>query len=268
MNDLNYSEHINIFFSCEVKKKRDVQQFIPAHVFSYLVAGTVELYADGENHLFKTGDAGLFRKNQLCKLTKYPPEGGGLFKSINIVLDQETLHNFSLEYPVKAEKSHAWKNIYLLKPDAMIDNFFNSLVPYFDPENKLDTALSNLKVKEAILLLLRYNKDLNDLLFDFKQRGKIDLEEFMQKNYMFHVPIEKLAELTGRSHASFKRDFTRIFNQPPGKWLQERRLTEAYYLLKEKNRKPSDIYLEVGFADFSHFSFAFKKQFGVAPSLV
>jgi AraC-like DNA-binding protein len=33
-------------------------------------------------------------------------------------------------------------------------------------------------------------------------------------------------------------------------------------------KKPSDVYLEVGFEDLSHFSFAFKKEFGKAPSLV
>jgi AraC-like DNA-binding protein len=38
-------------------------------------------------------------------------------------------------------------------------------------------------------------------------------------------------------------------------------------LIKEKGRRASDIYLDLGFEDLSHFSFAFKKQFGVPPSL-
>jgi AraC-like DNA-binding protein len=35
---------------------------------------------------------------------------------------------------------------------------------------------------------------------------------------------------------------------------------------KQKNKKLSDIYLELGFEDLSHFSFAFKKLFGHSPS--
>jgi AraC-like DNA-binding protein len=45
-------------------------------------------------------------------------------------------------------------------------------------------------------------------------------------------------------------------------------LEQAYFLIKEKGKKPSDVYLEVGFEDLSHFSFAFKKEFGKAPSFM
>jgi AraC-like DNA-binding protein len=37
-------------------------------------------------------------------------------------------------------------------------------------------------------------------------------------------------------------------------------------LIKNENQKPVDVYLNLGFEDLSHFSFAFKKQFGIAPS--
>ena len=36
----------------------------------------------------------------------------------------------------------------------------------------------------------------------------------------------------------------------------------AFIAIDKKNKKASDIYLELGFEDLSHFSFAFKKQFG------
>jgi AraC-like DNA-binding protein len=35
-----------------------------------------------------------------------------------------------------------------------------------------------------------------------------------------------------------------------------------------QKRKAADIYLEVGFENLSHFSYAFKKQFGYSPSMV
>ena len=41
-----------------------------------------------------------------------------------------------------------------------------------------------------------------------------------------------------------------------------------YFLIKRKGLKVSDVYMEVGFKDFSHFSFAFKKAYGIAPSKV
>lgn len=54
----------------------------------------------------------------------------------------------------------------------------------------------------------------------------------------------------------------------PQKWLTERRLELAHYQIEEKQRKPIDVYFEVGFENLSHFSHAFKKHFGYAPNAI
>ena len=90
----------------------------------------------------------------------------------------------------------------------------------------------------------------------------------MNRNFHFNVQLKRFAYLTGRSLATFKRDFEKIFHTSPGQWLLQRRLQEAHYLITEKGRAPSDVYLDLGFEDLSHFSFAFKKEFGKAPSLL
>ncbi|WP_307295189.1 AraC family transcriptional regulator [Flavobacterium sp. SORGH_AS_0622] len=90
----------------------------------------------------------------------------------------------------------------------------------------------------------------------------------MKKNFHFNVQLDRFAYLTGRSLATFKRDFQRIFEVSPSRWLLQKRLQQAYYLIKEKGKTPTEVYLEVGFEDLSHFSFAFKKQYGLSPSKV
>lgn len=124
----------------------------------------------------------------------------------------------------------------------------------------------DLKLKEAILVLLQTNPDIKEILFDFSEPGKIDLEGFMNQNFHFNVQLKRFAYLTGRSLATFKRDFEKIFHQSPSRWLLERRLQAAHYLIKEQGKAPSEVYLETGFEDLSHFSYAFKKLYGVAPS--
>jgi AraC-like DNA-binding protein len=57
-----------------------------------------------------------------------------------------------------------------------------------------------------------------------------------------------------------------LFNETPSRWLVKKRLEEAHFLITQKNKKPSDIYLELGFEDLSHFSFAFRKQYGQTPT--
>ena len=107
---------------------------------------------------------------------------------------------------------------------------------------------------------------LSSFLFDFSEPYKIDLEKFMLSNFHFNVTIEKFAQLTGRSLAGFKRDFQKIFGVAPRHWLQERRLAEARHLIENKNKKPSAIYLDLGFESLSHFSHAFKKRYGRTPT--
>ena len=123
-----------------------------------------------------------------------------------------------------------------------------------------------LKVKEGVKLLLLAMPGLRNFLFDFSEPYKIDLENFMLGNFHFNVPIEKFAQLTGRSLAGFKRDFQKIFGMAPRHWLQEKRLTEARYLIESKNKKASAIYLDLGFESLSHFSHSFKKKFGKTPT--
>ncbi|WP_261387911.1 helix-turn-helix domain-containing protein [Chitinophaga pinensis] len=57
-----------------------------------------------------------------------------------------------------------------------------------------------------------------------------------------------------------------MFHETPNRWLVYKRLQEAHFLIAKKQQKSSDIYLDLGFEDLSHFSFAFKKQFGYAPT--
>ncbi len=80
--------------------------------------------------------------------------------------------------------------------------------------------------------------------------------------------VAGVAYLTGRSLSTFKRDFEKIYHMTPSRWLLQKRLEDAHYLLKEKRLKATEVFIEVGFKDYSHFYVAFKKLFGIAPSMI
>jgi AraC-like DNA-binding protein len=94
----------------------------------------------------------------------------------------------------------------------------------------------------------------------------VDLAGFMEQNFMYNLPLEKFAYLTGRSLTTFKKDFKSVFNDSPGRWLTAKRLELAHYQLSIQKRKPTDVYLDAGFENLSHFSFAFKKKYGYSPA--
>jgi len=75
------------------------------------------------------------------------------------------------------------------------------------------------------------------------------------------MTMKKFGYLTGRSLTTFKRDFKKAFNNTPQKWITQKRLELARSQMLKKRQKPVDVYLETGFENLSHFSFAFKKHF-------
>ena len=256
-----------ILYSCYFSKSRTGEQFVPEHIFSYQLAGTMTMN-DGKNtYNSDEGDLRFTKRNHLVKFEKYPPLGGE-YKSVSLFLTQDILKEISLEYNYTIEKNTADLPIVTLPNHPAYLSFMESLVAYFAMNQQDDEKLFRLKIKEAVHLLLKINPELRNILFDFNEPGKIDLEAFMNRNFHFNVQLKRFAYLTGRSLATFKRDFQKVFQESPSHWLQQRRLQEAYYLIKEKAKAPSEVYLEVGFEDLSHFSFAFKKQYGTAPSKI
>ncbi|GAA4313634.1 hypothetical protein GCM10023149_09470 [Mucilaginibacter gynuensis] len=258
-----------IVYSCYYTRSREGEQFVQEHVFSYQISGTLILNDGSREYAINPGDFRFCRRNTLLKFNKLPPAGGE-FNSISIYLDQKTLRDFCAEYGYSAAGHHAGNAVLQLKPSAMFKGFVDSLMPYEQQIKQYgsNVGLLSLKIKEAIMILLQSDPGLKDILFDFSEPGKIDLEAFMNKNFHFNVQLKRFAYLTGRSLATFKRDFEKIFNNTPSRWLLQRRLQEAWYQIKEKGKAPSDVYLDLGFEDLSHFSFAFKKTFGVAPSKI
>lgn len=240
------------------------EQFIAEHLFFYLVNGTMSGYYGGKNYTLKPGEYGIVRKNRLGRLDSSKENHQA--KKIIFVFDEPFLKAFQEKHKIQLATSQSEEPFLRLSDNGMIVNFIRSLLPYYNELGQIDKAFFDLKREELLLILLRWQPGLSGVFFDYRIPGKIDLEEFMERNYKFNVSIERFAYLTGRSLSAFKRDFKTIFNDTPNHWLVQKRLREAHFLIQNKQAKPSDIYLDLGFEALSHFSFAFKKLFGFTPT--
>ncbi len=256
----------NILYSCTGEAKRGHEPFVAEHSLTYITSGEIHLHTAKGVLVFPKGTLGLIRRNQLVKAVKIP-EADAPFISINILLDQNSLHRYSIEHDVKTSGAYTGESLIQLPVDPFMKGYFDSLLPYFENPEQLSKTLAEVKTTEAIELLLR-NNALKNLLFDFSHPHKIDLEAYMNRHFAYNVPLEQFARLTGRSISTFKRDFEIIFGTTPGKWLQKRRLEQAHYLITQQKQRPTDVYLEVGFENLSHFSNTFKDFFGYNPSTV
>lgn len=265
MDEINFG---NAFiYSCYVDKAFGHEQFVSEHVISYQISGETHIEHQNGAIVLKEGQLMISHRNQLAKAFKYPAKNKE-YRSLSVMLHLERLRKFGMDHHYPLDKKYNGVPNVLLKSNAFMDGFFQSLVPYVEQASQVSKQMEAIKVNEILTLLLETHPELKTFLFDFSEPFKIDLEAFMQKNYQYNVPIENFAKLTGRSLASFKRDFQKIFDSSPRKWLQEKRLYEAYNLLAKKQRKPADIYLDLGFENLSHFYSSFKEKFGVTPAMI
>jgi AraC-like DNA-binding protein len=264
---ISICKHSGIVHSQPLTSGQITEQFIDEHGICYISSGALSVTEVAQTKIYQAGDIIVFRKNFLAKFKKLATADQG-FKSITIIFDTDMLRAFSKKYEMEKNRLNKTDDAILhLKGDMNLStNFFTALSPYF--EESLPQDLMELKKQEALMLLLRQMPQWKNVIFDFGQPGKIDLEAFMEQNFRFNVPLAKLAFFTGRSLATFKRDFEKIFRSTPSRWLHKRRLEEAHFLIREKRQRPSDIYHTIGFETIAHFSHSFKQHFGVSPSSI
>lgn len=253
----------DIKLSCLQEKSFNTEVTLEKHVLIWFISGETKVIQADAVYVFNAGDVFLIPRNRLTTVLNSPKEGLP-HKAVAIHLSTERLK----EYYSGIDLSHKTKgdNILSYKNHPLFESYFASLLPYFDMKGVLPEHIASLKIAEAISILREVDKGIDNVLGDFEEPGKIELSDFMEKNFMFNLPLEKISYLTGRSLSTFKRDFKKIFDTTPQKWLTKKRLEQAHYYLAQKNRKPIDVYYEVGFENLSHFSYAFKKHYGYSPS--
>lgn len=254
-------------YSCYFDKAFGHEQFVPEHVVSFQISGETHIDHQKGKLVAKEGQIVVARRNQLAKAFKYPDKNKG-YQAISVLLHADRLKKYAMDHHLSSDKKYHGDLNLLLESNAFTESYFSSLTPYAEASDAVSLQMETIKINELITLLLETHPQLKAFLFDFSEPYKIDLEEFMIKNYHYNVPLENFAKLSGRSLASFKRDFEKIFQTSPRKWLKEKRLSEAYDLIEKKQRRPADIYLDLGFENLSHFYASFKEKFGVTPATI
>ncbi|GAB2657225.1 hypothetical protein GCM10027036_08400 [Flavihumibacter cheonanensis] len=265
MNSIQYNQKSNIFFSCTEQEYKTVENNIAETVVIHIYSGSLSVTDGNGSYLVQEGETALFYRNMLAKFVKYPAKDKP-FTSVAIAFSQVFLEKYYLSMNFNTIVKPVFE-VHKLSKHPLLNSLFDSILPYYQLDQvNLPSLLTDLKLQEAITVLRTVDAGVDNQLANFAVQGKLDLVDYMQKNYVFNIPLERFAYLTGRSLATFKRDFQRLLGTTPQKWLLEKRLKEAHFLISQKKQKPSDVYLEVGFENLSHFSRSFKQHFGYNPS--
>lgn len=257
----------DIVYSCFVPHEILSEYRMPVHVLIYVYSGEMEV--DENGHTLKVGEGNyvFLKRDHQVKLLKHAVEDAP-YKAISIRFERNFLRNFFGTLNKKAlpnDVRRIRESAFLLPQTPALQSLFLSLFPYTDAHVKPKDEIIHLKMQEALYCLLDTDERFYPTLFDFNESWKIDLLPFMEANYTEDMTLDEFATYTGRSLSTFKRDFAKVSDLSPEKWLIKKRLDKAYELLSKGNIRPSDVYAAVGFKNRSHFFSAFKRQFGILP---
>lgn len=257
----------DIVYSCFVPQEMLSEYKMPVHVLIYVYSGEMVVNDNGRTLKVGKGNYVFIKRDHQVKLLKHTVKNAP-YKAISIRFERNFLRNFfsTLDKKTLPNDVRRIREAAILLPQTpALQSLFLSLFPYTDANVKPKDEIIRLKMQEALYCLLDTDKRFYPTLFDFNESWKIDLLPFMEANYTQDMTLDEFATYTGRSLATFKRDFAKVSDLSPEKWLIKKRLDKAYELLSNGNIKPSDVYVAVGFKNRSHFSSAFKRQFGIPP---
>ena len=257
----------NGVFNTLTQPSHFIEELIDENYFCYLASGRITIFDGQETLHLKKGDYYIARKNFQVRYSVESFNGED-FKVISLPFEKEFVMQFDLEFELEERPVCSGCALVKLDEHPLLKAFIQSLDTDESTLFLEDKVFMNLKRKELLFIILKMNPCMKKIFLNYADPGKIDIEAFMYRNFKFNINMDKLAFLSGRSLSTFKRDFEKKFNCTPGNWILQKRLEEAYFMISQKKIKPIDVYLEVGFEDYSHFSFAFKKMFNVNPSQV
>lgn len=241
---------------------------LESHVFSLLRTG-IKRVSFAEENIEISDRQAIVMASGNCLMSEGLDEHQ-VFQSILLFFTHEKLSDFVLKYKVfekfPRQKSNNTQPFFLIEKDAFLDSFIESIY-VLSQQTQPSPLLLGIKFEELLCYLLEKYQDcfiafIQNLLGNAKT---ISFRAVVESHLYSNLSIEEIAFLCNMSLSSFKRNFQEIYQESPGKWFQQKRLTRAKELLQQGKVKASDIYLEFGYESLSNFCAAFKQVFGVTP---
>ena len=90
--------------------------------------------------------------------------------------------------------------------------------------------------------------------------------DYIEENIDRDIGLEALSKNIDMSPHYFCRAFRKSVGKPPYRYLISRRIERSKELLASTDKDVTEIALRVGFSSHSHFSTAFRRAVGHAPS--
>lgn len=251
-------------------------QNMTRHAIGFVIRGKKFIYSGDVANQVNSGD--IFYLSTGHHYMEDIPENNRPFEQIVFYFTPEQLSRnltqLSVNFGFTVADHHSCENCrgknYVIFPAwRSMRSFFHSLNQYIkDGVVNGNGTPDSLKMMELIYLIVSNSQCcIQNKILEHSDMLKESFEQIIRNNIFNDVSIEELARQTNRSLTSFKKEFKRLFFEPPHKWIIRQRLIHARLLLISTGKSIAEVGTECNFSNPSHFIKLFKKEFGSTPSV-
>lgn len=234
-------------------------------LFHYVISGTGTLIAENSkkesiSYSIKSGQGFMIFPNQICT---YIADAQQPWEYVWIEFDglraKETveLSGLCVNSPVYKAK---YKDVAQTMKDEMLYIINHKDDSPFHLIGHLYLFIDSFVKSSAITQISKSNN-----LRDFYIKEALS---FIEQNFQNDITVEEIAACCGLNRSYFGKIFHEVLGKSPQEFLISYRMTKATELLKLTSLSIAEVGSAVGYSNQLHFSRAFKKIYGISPSII
>lgn len=268
---LSWNDDIYVMHYRQPQEIKMANMCVHMNLISIVLQGTKEILDQGSKMIVPAGSGFFMKKGSYLVTDKVDDPHSG-HESIIIFFSDTWLRSQAESILACSNGARsgmqACRDMALLPKDDLMGILTSQLLSCFTAEADPERLQSFLPVKIRELLQVLVSgpggHHFETQLRSLDTFADPDLMLLMQSHYKENISLEQYAFLANCSLSTFKRRFSQTFRMNPGKWIMQRRLEEAYQLLRSE-MNVTQIAYEVGFETPAHFVASFKEKYGNTP---
>ena len=249
--------------------RENQESFLSMHALSYVKKGIQRIEPfEGNIIQVQAGEIAVIKKGLYTVTDILSPKEG--FEAHLIFFTDSILQEVLKLHDVKLPLASKPSTIFTLKAPDYLEHFWKSVEQIHASLLNTSPTFFDIKAWELFSTLLSDDTsgEAGIKLGSLIQKNPRNLQSFMEANFDKPLAIDDYAYLTGRSPATFRREFKLKFGNSPRKWIIQKRLNKGAELLRTSEKSVWEIAHEIGYQNSSHFIQAFKKAFGYTPKKI
>ena len=181
-------------------------------LFLYVYSGEGTMCVSGINHPLSKGCGWILARNEHISF-----HTESFMQVVHIRISEEAVTEYLLRATSPAmtdaenEVENEDINVMTVTNHVLLQGLISGIEAGVDNNFRANQPLTYLKIQECINVLNYLRPGLHNWFSRMNSLQRINLKDFMECHYQDNLPLEQLAQASGRSLSTFRRDFLKVF---------------------------------------------------------